>query len=123
MSELLSKQFLFCKCLARWIEECYLRGYGCTIAEAGVQVKRRSRMGIPFKDGVHMAGSLHYSRLAVDMNLFKQDDHGRWQWITHGSDPAWIKMGEFWESLDPECAWGGRFDDANHLSIQYRGRK
>jgi len=123
MSELLQKQFLFCRCLARWIEECAYRGYACTIAEAGVQVKRKSRMGIPFKDGVHMAGSLHYSRLAVDMNLFVPDDRGRMQWVTHGDHQAWVAMGEFWESLDPLCVWGGRFDDANHLSITHHGRK
>ncbi len=80
-------------------------------------------MGIPFKDGVHMAGSLHYSRLAVDMNLFAPDDKGRMQWITKGDHHAWVSMGEFWESLDPLCTWGGRFDDANHLSITHHGRK
>lgn len=123
MSELLEKQFLFCRCLAKWITECALRGYACTIAEAGVQERRKSRMGFPFKDAVHMPHSLHYSRLAVDMNLFVPDQGGNMRWVTRGDDPAWVLMGEFWESLDSLCAWGGRFDDANHLSIEHRGRK
>ena len=122
MSELLQKQFLFCRCLGKWIEEVHRRGYVCTIAEAGVQRSRKSRMRIPFKDGVHMRHSLHYVRLAADMNLFVRDG-GSLRWITNGDDPAWTEMGEYWESLDPLCTWGGRFDDANHLSITHHGRK
>ena len=26
-------------------------------------------------------------------------------------------LGEFWESLDPMCTWGGRFQDGNHYSF------
>ena len=122
MSVVLDKQFLFCRCLAQWIMEVHRRGYVCTIAEAGVQERRKSRMGIPFRDAVHMKNSLHYRRMAADMNLFVPDGGGM-RWVTQGDDPAWTEMGEFWESLDALCTWGGRFGDANHLSITHGGRK
>ena len=32
-------------------------------------------------------------------------------------------FGAFWKSLDPDCCWGGDFNDGNHYSIAYQGRK
>lgn len=122
MSEILLKQFLFSNCLASFIKEAHRRGYACTLAEVGVDHDRKSRLGIPFKDGVHMRHSLHYCRLAADVNLFVWDN-GAWRWVTHGDDPAWTAMGEYWESLNPNCTWGGRFGDANHISVTHHGRK
>jgi hypothetical protein len=51
----------------------------------------------------HMKGSLHYIRLAQDLNLFKD--------------------GKFlsWESIGG--SWGGRFNDGNHYSLAYGGKK
>lgn len=57
--------------------------------------------------------SLHCDRLAVDFNLFRDGrpvaDHRA--------------LGEYWESLAPDCRWGGRFGDGNHYSIEHGGRK
>lgn len=66
----------------------------------------------------HMPGSLHYERLAGDKNLFVAG-----VFIRSGEHEVWVKIGEFWERLDPLCAWGGRFEDANHFSIRWGGRK
>jgi hypothetical protein len=60
--------------------------------------------------------SLHGDRLAVDVNLFKD---GKWLQKTEDHKP----LGEYWESLHPLCRWGGRFNDGNHYSIEYQGRK
>ncbi len=73
-----------------------------------------------FDDRVHMEGSLHYSALAIDLNLFKDGSY-----IGDGDDPGYLAMGQFWEQLDPQCRWGGRFKsrDSNHFSIANEGRE
>lgn len=60
--------------------------------------------------------SLHQDRLAIDLNLFI---NGEYQEATEAHKP----LGEFWESLGPDHHWGGHFDDGNHYSIGYQGRK
>lgn len=66
----------------------------------------------------HMAGSLHYARLAQDLNLFVKG-----QYIT-GDHPIWHQLAAYWKSLDPLAAWGGDFStrDFNHFSLRYSGR-
>jgi hypothetical protein len=61
--------------------------------------------------------SVHRDRLAVDLNLFIG---GKWQQDT----AAYESLGIFWESLHPDCKWGGRFSrpDGNHFSLQHDGR-
>jgi len=68
------------------------------------------------KKSYSSAMSLHKDRLAVDFNLFVGG-----KYITAGEHPEYIKIGEFWERLGG--AWGGRFNDANHFSKEYQGRK
>lgn len=58
--------------------------------------------------------SLHKKRLAVDLNLFKNGVY-----LTKTEDH--LPLGEYWESIGG--AWGGRFGDGNHYSIEYEGRK
>lgn len=60
----------------------------------------------------HMDGSLHYKRLAFDLNLFKYGAY-----LTSSDDHR--ELGEFWESIGG--SWGGRFGDGNHYSLEYRG--
>jgi len=62
----------------------------------------------------HKTWSNHYDRLAIDLNLFK---NGKYLKQTE----AHQELGEYWESLGG--AWGGRFKDGNHYSIEYKGRK
>lgn len=62
------------------------------------------------KDGEkHMENSLHFSGLANDPVLYKDGD-----WKKNTED--YQKLGEYWESLDPNCKWGGRWEDGNHFS-------
>lgn len=67
----------------------------------------------------HMVGSLHYVRLAQDLNLFVDG-----KYIT-GDHIVWHQLAEFWKALDPLCAWGGDFRsrDFNHFSLAHGGKK
>lgn len=67
----------------------------------------------------HMQGSLHYLRLAQDINLFVGGVY-----IT-GDHAVWHLLGAYWKGLDPLAAWGGDFAslDFNHFSMSYGGRK
>lgn len=60
----------------------------------------------------HKFNSFHYKHLAVDFSLYDKDG----KYLDKTEDH--IFLGEFWESLDPECTWGGRFKhaDGNHYS-------
>lgn len=59
--------------------------------------------------------SLHGERLAIDLNLFIDG-------VLQTDPAAYRPLGEFWEGLDPSCAWGGRFNDAVHFSLRHGGR-
>lgn len=101
------RQSLFVKYLGKLIVYAYTQGYELTLGEGHVA----SKTG-------HMQNSLHYIRLAQDLNLFVG---GKWM---AKACPEWYKLGEYWERLDPLCRWGGRFEsvDLNHFSIFYGGR-
>lgn len=57
----------------------------------------------------HMKDSLHYSGCAGDLLLY--DAKG---YVT--DTKTYQPLGEYWESLDPNCKWGGRWGDGNHFS-------
>lgn len=71
-------------------------------------------LGDAYAKAGHMDGSLHYSRLAIDINLFKDG-----KYLTKTEDHE--ILGIFWESIGG--AWGGRFNDGNHYSLAHDGRK
>jgi len=58
--------------------------------------------------------SLHRDRLAVDFNLFRDGVYLR------GTED-YRPLGEVWEAMGG--SWGGRFNDGNHFSLAYKGRK
>ena len=113
-----ASQSLLVRCLGDLIRYAYERGYELTLGEAYVQTPRKTRDGAFMDDGVHMPSSLHYTRLAIDLNLFV-----RGEFVTKGDHFAWVDLGCYWEALDPACSWGGRFHDANHLSVTFGGRR
>jgi len=81
----------------------YDNGYELTFGDAYVS----TRTG-------HKPRSLHYDRLAIDLNLFKD---GRW---LEGTEDHQL-LGEYWESMGG--TWGGRFGDGNHYSLAHGNRK
>ena len=122
------KQSLFVVCLTKLLAFGHSKGYEFTLGEAGVTNPRKMRLeGVlcwgpyerrpPLEDGQHMVGSLHYQRLAIDINLFVDG-----KYIRSGQHPAYVELGTYWESLHPLCRWGGRFSDANHFSLTHAGK-
>ena len=95
------RQRTFTRMVADLIVFAYDNGYELTLGDAYAQTG-------------HMAKSLHYSRLAIDLNLFK---NGAYLTSTEDHRP----LGEYWESLGG--SWGGRFKDGNHYSLAYDGRR
>jgi hypothetical protein len=63
------------------------------------------------RDG-HKTKSLHYTRQAIDLNLFKDG-----KYLPRTEDHA--RLGAFWEGLHPNCRWGGHFKkpDGNHYEM------
>lgn len=69
------------------------------------------------KEGLkHMAKSLHYDGLAMDIDLFDKENN-----YLAGTESHKV-FGEYWENLHPDCKWGGRFKDGNHYSVTYGNR-
>lgn len=109
-----AKQRRFTKLVGLLIEYAYANGMELTFGDA-YRSPEQARANAA--RGAGIVNSLHCERLAIDMNLFID---GKYQ--TDSS--AYAKLGEYWESLGPECAWGGRFSrpDGNHFSIRHGGR-
>jgi len=110
MSELFDKRIKFTRLLV-WL-----------IAWANSQPNWKVALGRDFDEKHepehHMPGSLHYLGLANDLALYIGG-------VYQTTSEAYAAIGEKWESLDPDCVWGGRFDppDGNHVSIKYGGKK
>ena len=97
------KQSKFTLMVGKLIIWAYKNGYELSFGDAYVS----TRTG-------HMTASLHYDRLAVDFNVFKDGEY-----LQVGEEFA--DLGEYWESIGG--FWGGRFSDGNHFSLAHGGRK
>lgn len=106
------KQRKFTEMIGRLIAFAYANGYELTVGDAHRDERAHGAFGV--KQGYGAAFSLHKLRLAQDFNLFKD---GKFLRNTEDHKP----LGEFWESIGG--AWGGRFDDGNHYSLEHQGRK
>jgi hypothetical protein len=108
MSELFDKRKLFTECYVKLLQKMMDDG----------------KTPLIMKDGLkHMKNSLHYDGLAQDVDLF---DGTKYLSSTEDHRP----YGLFWESLHPDCYWGGNGlkedglkNDGNHYSVTMGGRK
>jgi hypothetical protein len=112
MSELGYKRQLFTRCFALLLTRMIFAGYRPMVGRDGLK---------------HMDLSLHFDGLAKDIDLC--DSQGKY---LEGAEAveAHRPFGLFWESLHPDCYWGGdgtKVDglkhDANHYSVTFGGRK
>ena len=106
------KQSLFVTLVAELIQHANGLGYALTFGEAQRSAEEAARLA---KLGKGIANSLHTSRLAIDLNLFKDG-------VYHTSTDAHRPLGEWWEAQHELCRWGGRFNDGNHYSLTHGGR-
>ena len=105
------KQRKFSRMVALLIIHAYEMGYEITLGEA-YRTPEQAEWNAQRGKGV--INSLHCERLAIDLNLFKD---GNYLPNTIDHKP----LGELWEQMGG--AWGGRFGDGNHYSLEHEGRK
>ena len=112
--KLSEKQRRFTKLVGLLIEYAYKNGMELTFGDAYRSLEQ-ARQNADAGKGI--VNSLHCERLAVDFNLFIDG-------VYQTDSEAYRELGEFWESLGEDCAWGGRFKrpDGNHFSIKHGGR-
>lgn len=106
------KQRKFTRMIGQLIAYAYANDYELTFGDAYRDPRVHGDVGA--KKSYSSASSNHKIRLAVDFNLFKGG-----QYMTRSEDYA--ELGTYWESLGG--AWGGRFNDGNHFSLEHGGRK
>lgn len=104
----------FTSALARLLLYAESQGYEVALDE----VTERLTAKDPTSD--HRPGSLHHSGLAADILLYKDGVY-----LTDTN--AYRFLGEWWEQHGKEqnlpLAWGGHFQDGNHFSLAWGGRK
>ena len=114
------KQKLFSRLLPRLIDKAHELGFEVTLGDAYRDPRSHGKMGERLSHNeVDVYGALyscHKMRLAIDLNLFKDG-----KYLTTTEDHR--ELGEWWEQQDPDSAWGGRFNDANHYSLTHDGSK
>jgi len=134
------KQSRFARALPRLLDYAHSLGYDVTLGECyrsdeqaeinaigfdgRKQVAQLVRTAFPLlaakienNRGNGIRNSVHMLRLAIDLQLF--DLAGKWVQDVY----PYSLLGEFWESLDKDHRWGGRFKDAPHFSIEHEGVK
>jgi|SRR5882762_295977 len=110
-----AQQRRFLPFVAKLIDYAYSQGFELT---AGELYRTPEQAALNAKSGAGIAHSLHTQRLAVDLQLFKDQ--------VYLTDPAAYRpLGEFWKTLDPDCCFGGDFKsvDADHFSLTWNGVK
>jgi len=108
VSELGDKRKLFTKCVCKLLQVMLEAGYEPMLGKDGLK---------------HMANSLHFDGLAVDIDLTK---NGVYLDKTEDHEV----FGHYWEGLDADCYWGGNGpkqdglkNDGNHFAVTYLGKK
>jgi hypothetical protein len=108
------KQKKFTRLISNLLDFIHARGYEITFGDAFRDPRIHGHIGK--KKAYGHRNSCHKIRLALDLNLFKDGVY-----LTTDKDHE--PFGLYWESLDPDCRWGGRFNDGNHYSLEHNGSK
>lgn len=95
------KQSRFAECIGKLLTYAYEQGYEITFGDTYPGKFKHAEFG------------QHPKGLAIDLNLFRD---GKYLTTTEDHTP----LGHYWESLDPLCSWGGRWNDGNHYSYDER---
>lgn len=110
---LIQKQQEFVRYVADLIQWATTNGYELTFGEC---YRTPEQAAWNAEHGTGIEHSLHCSRLAIDLNLFRDG-----QLLTTAAD--YKPLGEFWKSLDDDCKWGGDWQklDVDHFSLSWGG--
>ena len=108
---LVDKQAQFAQKAAALIVQAAAMGYVVTLGEAYRSPQEAARLAAL---GKGVARSLHCDRLAIDLCLF-------WGGVYLTATADYEPLGIWWEGKGG--AWGGRFGDGNHFSLEHGGRK
>ncbi len=108
------KQSDFAALVPSLINKALELGYEVTLGDAYRDPRVHGALGV--KQGYGHPKSAHKSRLAIDINLFKNGEF-------LATTEAHKELGEWWEKQHPLARWGGRFDDGNHYSFEHDGMK
>jgi hypothetical protein len=106
------KQSKFAQMAALLIQKAAEFGFDVTLGDAYRDARVFGAMGE--RKGYGESRSAHKHRLAIDINLFKDGKY------LEGTE-AHRQLGEWWEQQGG--AWGGRFNDGNHYSLEHDGIK
>jgi hypothetical protein len=113
-SKLFQLQTEFARLIPSLLNKAWELGYEVTLGDAYRDPRAFGDMGC--KIGYGAANSMHKRKLAIDLNLFKND-------LFQQTTEAHQELGEWWEQQHPMARWGGRFQDGNHYSFEYEGYK
>jgi hypothetical protein len=108
------QQELFMRYVPRLIDKAHELGYEIRGGDLFRDPRVFGTLGE--KKGYGNAYSCHKAKLAIDLNLFKDN---KYLDTTEDHRP----LGEWWEQQHELCCWGGRFNDGNHYSMTYQGIK
>lgn len=113
MSAELGQQMLFFDLTIRFGNWLMGNGYRCTYGEAW---RSPEEAAIQAAKGAGIVHSLHTERMAIDLNVWKDDK----QLLTADD---YRPLGNQWKSMHPLCRWGGDFQrvDADHFSLTWQG--
>jgi D-alanyl-D-alanine carboxypeptidase len=114
MSELSDKQNRFLPLVGQLVSFAYSKGY---TLRGGELWRSPEQAALNAQHHTGIANSLHGLRLAIDLEAYKNG-----VWLKSTED--YTELGTYWESLGPDCTWGGRFHDrpdGNHFSITWGG--
>ena len=103
------RQWAHLRCIARLVSwAAQQEGYKLTSGDAYRDPRAFGARGETGCAGYGNEYSQHKERLAHDFNLFIGGNY-------RTDSGAYIDLARYWESLHPECRWGGRYSDGNHF--------
>ena len=106
------KQERFMRMVPRLIDKAHELGFEVRGGDLFRDPRVHGAVGT--KVGYGHRKSAHKLKLAIDLNLFKDG-----KYLDSTEDHR--QLGEWWESQGG--AWGGRFNDGNHYSLEHEGMK
>lgn len=102
-------QLIFAQNVAKLIEYIYAQGYKCTLGEV---YRTREQALLYSQIGKGIVNSNHCSKLAIDINLFKDD-----KYLTDSEE--YKKFAEYWIRLNPfnESGYFWKSRDSGHFEM------